>query len=68
MRTFRTYLLGNKFEILTDHEAIILAIKEHRGNKPYQLRLTRCADRLLPFDYDIRLVPGATLGMAESLS
>ena len=65
---FRTYLLGNKFEILTDHKAIISAPKEHRGNKPYQSRLTRWADRLLPFDYDIRHVPGATLGMVDYLS
>ena len=47
---FRTYLLGNKFEILTDHKAIISALKEHRGNKPYQSRLTHWADRFLPFD------------------
>ena len=65
---FRTYLLGNKFEILTDHKAIISALKEHRGNRPYQSRLTRWADRLLPFDYDIRHVPGATLGMVDYLS
>ena len=29
---FRTYLLCNKFEILTDHKAMILALEEYRGN------------------------------------
>ena len=65
---FRTYLLGKKFEILTDHKTIILALEEHRRNKPYQSRLTRWADRLLPIDFDIRNVPGATLGKADYLS
>ena len=27
---FRTYLLGNKFEIITDHKATISALKEQR--------------------------------------
>ena len=57
-----------KFGILTDHKAIISAFEEHRGNKPYQSRLTRWAGRFLPFDDDIRHVPGATLGMADYLS
>ena len=65
---FRTYLLGHTFEILTDHKSIISALWKHRGNKPYQSRLTRWADRLLTFDYDIRHVPGATLGIADYLS
>ena len=65
---FRTYLLGNKFEILTVHKTIILALKEHSGSKPYQSPLTRWAGRLLPFDYDIRHVPGVTLGMADYLN
>ena len=50
---FRTYLIGNTFKIRTDHKAIISALKEHKGNKPYQSRLTRWPDRLLPFDYDL---------------
>ena len=65
---FRTCLLGNKFEILTDHKATLSALKEHRGNKAYQSRLTRWADKLLPFDYDIRHIFGAFLGLADYLS
>ena len=65
---FRIYILDNGFEMLTDHKAIISTIKEHKVNKPYQSRSTCWADRLLPFDYEIRHVPGSTLGMADHLS
>ena len=65
---FRTYLLGNRFDLLTDHKAIISALKDYKENKPYRSRLTRWVDQLLPFDYDIRQVPGAALGMADYLS
>ena len=43
---FRNYFLGNHFVALTDHKAIILALKTNRGNKTHQSRLTRWADRL----------------------
>ena len=33
---FRNYLLGNHFVVLTDHKAIILALKTKRGNKTHQ--------------------------------
>ena len=64
---FCTYFLANSFEILTDHKAIILALKK-KEKKTYQFRSTRWADRLLPFDYVIRHVLGTTLGMADYLS
>ena len=50
---FCNYLLGNRFVVLTDHKAIISALKTNRGNKTHQSRLTRWADRLLPFDFDV---------------
>ena len=62
---FRTYLLGNHFVILTDHKAIISALKTNRGNKTYQSRLTRWADRLLPFDFDIFHISGCKLGIVD---
>ena len=65
---FRTYLLGNHFVILTDHKAIISALKTNRGNKTYQSRLTRWADRLLPFDFDIFHISGCKLGIVDYLS
>ena len=41
---FRTYLLGNHFVVLTDHKAVISALKTKRGNKTHQSRLTIWAD------------------------
>ena len=52
---FRTYLLGNRFQVLTDHKAIISALSENYNNKSYQSRLSRWADRLLPFDLVTKL-------------
>ena len=57
---FLTYLLGKPFIILTDHKAIISALKEMYGKKSYQSRLSRWADRLIPFDYEIKHVPGSS--------
>ena len=65
---FRTYLLGNHFVVLTDHKAIISALKINRGNKTHQSRLTRWADRLLPFDFDIFHISGCKLVIVDCLS
>ena len=65
---FRNYPLGNRFAVLTDHKAIILALKEPYGNKSYQSRLTLWADRLLLFDSEVNHVPGVTLGVVDFMS
>ena len=65
---FRTYLLGNRFQVLTNHKAIISALSENYNNKSYQSRLSRWADRLLPFDFEVIHVPGVTLGIVDYLS
>ena len=65
---FRTYLLGNHFQVLTDHKAIVSALNENYNNKSYQSRLSRWADRLLPFDFEVTHVPGVTLGIVDYLS
>ena len=65
---FRTYLLGTRFQVLTDHKAIISALNENYNNKSYQSRLARWADRLLPFDFEVIHVPGVTLRIVDYLS
>ena len=52
---FRTNLLGKRFVILTDHKAIISALNETYGKKSYQSGLSRWADRLIPFDYEMNM-------------
>ena len=65
---FRNYLLGNQFQILTDKKAIVTALTENHGNETYQPRLTRWADRMLPFEYTISHIAGAKIGKADYLS
>ena len=43
-------------------------LRPNRGNKTFSSRLTRCVDRLLPFEFEVVHVPGRTLGMADYLS
>ena len=38
---FKKFLLGNHFYFLTYHKALVTALKENRGNRAYQSRLTR---------------------------
>ena len=65
---FRNYLLGNRFEVLTDHKANISAFQSNRRNKSYQSRLTRWEDRLLHFDFKVTHIAGAKLGTVDYLS
>ena len=38
---FKHYLQGSEFTLQTDHQALLTALKENRGNETYQSRLTR---------------------------
>ena len=55
---FKFYLYGSEFILQTYYQAMLTALKEDRGNKTYQSRLTRWADRLLPFQFTVEHVPG----------
>ena len=50
---FKNYLLGKQFSILTDHKALIGALKDGKNTKTAQSRLTRWAYKLLPFDFSV---------------
>ena len=65
---FKYYLYGNKFILQTDHQALLSALKNNRGNKTYQSRLSRWVDRLLPFNFTIEHTPGKNMGFADYLS
>ena len=65
---FRAYMLGTRFQVLTDHKAIISVLNESYNNKSYQSRLARWVDRLLPFDFEVINVPGVTLVIVDYLS
>ena len=65
---FKYYLFAKSFTIITDHRALLSIMKKHRSNKPYNSRLTRWIDRLLPFDFNIEHIPGAKMGLVEYIS
>ena len=65
---FKYYLYGNRFTLQTDHQALLSALKNNRGNKTYQSRLSRWVDRLLPFNFNIEHIPGKNMGFADYLS
>ena len=65
---FRYYLLGNRFELITDHKALLSALRNNRANKTYQSRLVRWVDKLLPFDFKVTHLAGSEKGITDYLS
>ena len=65
---FKYYLYGSHFTLQTDHQAFLSELKEKRGNKTYQSRLKRWVDRLLPFHFSVKHIPGKNMGFADYLS
>ena len=65
---FKYYLYGNKFKLQTDHQTLLSALKNNRGKKTYQSRLSRWVDRLLPINFNIEHIPGKNMGFADYLS
>ena len=68
MKHFKYYLYGSHFTLQTDHQALLSALKNNRGNKTYQSRLTRRVDRLLPFHFKVEHIAGKDMGFADYLS
>ena len=64
---FKYYLFGSHFTLQTDHQAQLSALKNNRGNKTYQSRLTRWVDRLLPFHFKVKHIAGKNMGFADYL-
>ena len=65
---FKYCLYGDKFTLQTDHQALLSALKNNRGNKTYQSRLFRWVDKLLPFEFTVEHIPGKNLGFADYIS
>ena len=65
---FKNYLLGEQYSIITDHKALIGALREDKYNETAQSRLTRWADKLLPFDFTVEHLPGKDMGFVDYLS
>ena len=65
---FKYYLLGSKFELITDHIALLSALKPNRANKSRQSRFSSWVDKLLPYTFTINLLPGKDMGFTDHLS
>ena len=63
-RHFKHYLLGRKFEILTDHRALQWL---HNFKDPDGLT-ARWLEKLAAFDYEVQHRPGKSIGHADGLS
>ena len=61
------FLLGSKFEILTDHKPLTVILATKELNKLTN-RLERFRMRLSKFNYDIKYVPGRNLDVPDALS
>ncbi len=63
-KTFRVYLLGSRFKILSDHKPLkwLFSVKEPSS------RLVRWRLKLQEFEYDIEHIPGRKNSVADALS
>ena len=52
----------------TTKPSLLSALKDNRGNKTYQSRLTRWVDILLPFSFLVDYTAGKTMGFADYFS
>ena len=68
IKFFKNYVYGKEFSIITDHRALISILKEQSSNKNYNSRLSRWADRLLPYQFKIEHLPGAKMGLVDYIS
>ena len=51
-----------------DDKALTSILEGNRANNTISSRLTRCVDRLLPFQLNVVHVPGRTMGIGDYLS
>ena len=60
---FKNYVYGKTFGVVFDHKALQSVLSANKGNKTFSSRLTRWADRFLPYDLNVVHTPGRTLGI-----
>ena len=58
---FKNYLLGSQIKKLTDHKALIGALKDDHYAKTTRSRLIRWADHLLPYAFSVEHMPSKVM-------
>ena len=64
IKNFRSYLLGRKFLVLTDHKALLPMLR----SKPMNSRHARYQLSLEEYDFELRHIPGSENHVADALS
>ena len=65
----RHFLLGRRFSIITDHQALIFLFGENKAiPKTASARVCRWAIKLMAFDFDLQHHPGTQISHADALS
>ena len=65
---FKNYLYRAEFEFVTNQKALLLALNNKQSNKTMHRRLTRWINRLLPFKFKIKHIPGKDMSFTDFLS
>ena len=66
---FGNYILGQKFYVITDYEALVFLLNgNNKKNKTKFGRVTRWSDRLILFDFLVERKPAVKIGLADYLS
>ena len=69
VQKFRQYLLGRKFQLITDHKPLVTIFHPQKGIPEMTAsRLQRWAIILSAYDYEVRYQPSAQHGNADGLS
>ena len=69
MQKFRHYLLGRKFQLITDHKPLVTIFHPNKGIPETAAScLQRRAIILLSYDYEVKYQPSASHGNADGLS
>ena len=65
---YQINLFGAPFKIITDHKTLLSCLSEEKKAKKTQTRLIRWVDRIHPFQYEIKHVPGKNMGLVDYIS
>ena len=61
----KNYLYVAEFEIVKDHKALLLVLNARQSNKTMHSRLTCWVNRLLPFNFKVKHIPGKEMGITD---
>ena len=69
MQKFRQYLMGRKFQLITDHKPLVTIFHPNKGIPEMAAScLQRWAIILSSYDYDVKYQPSTLHGNADGLS